>query len=167
MCAMRIRSSALLEYRGAMPRTLIKAAGVVLFACIAGVPLGAFATGTARIQQSDGGVKTYKNVRIAIEHKQMTLTSADGVGQFVISRAACSAVDKRVRCYPGEAMLKQHGQTLPITIVEGSAWLNPTESKQQVPNSTEQIGPHGVILSFKTKRGSSVSLTGVVDVLQK
>lgn len=150
-----------------MPRILIKAAGVALFACVGIVPLVALATGTARIEQTSGDVKTYKNVRIAIEHKEMTLTSADGVGQFVITRAACEAVDKLVRCYPNDAMLKQHGETLPITIVDGSAWLNPTSTKQQVPNSATQLAPHGVMLSFKTKRGSKVSLTGVVDVYTK
>ncbi len=145
----------------------MKAAGIALFACIAVAPLVAFATGTARIQQSSGDVKTYKNVRIAIQQSQMTLTSADGVGKFVISRAACSAVDKLVRCYPYDAVLKQHGETLPITIVDGTAWLNPTETAQTLPNSTTQLGPHGVMLSFKTKRGSYVSLTGVVDVMNK
>ncbi|MBV8637448.1 MAG: hypothetical protein JO322_05135 [Candidatus Eremiobacteraeota bacterium] len=125
------------------------------------------ATGTARIQQPDGDVKVYKNVRIAIEHKQMTVTSADGVGTFVISRAACSAVDKLVRCYPYDAVLKQHGMTLPITIVEGTAWLNPSANKAHLPNSGTELEPHGLMLSFRTKRGSYVSLSGVVDVLQK
>ncbi len=150
-----------------MPRTLMKAVGIALFACIAAAPAIVFAAGTARIQLSDGNVKTYKNVRIAIEHNQMMLTSADGVGQFVISRAACTAVDKLVRCYPYDAVLKQHGETLPVTIVDGSAWLNPTNTKQQLPNSSTQLGPHGMTLSFKTKRGSSVSVSGIVDVLMK
>lgn len=140
---------------------------IVLFACTLGIPAIASATGTARIQQPDGNVKVYKNVRIAIEHKQLMLTSADGVGTFVISRAACSAVDKLVRCYPYDAVLKQHGTTLPITIVDGTAWLNPSTNKIQVPNSTTQLGPHGLMMSFRTKRGTNVSLNGVVDVLQK
>lgn len=140
---------------------------IVVFACVFALPAAASATGTARIQAPDGNVKVYKNVRIAIEHKQMMLTSADGVGTFVISRAACSAVDKLVRCYPYDAVLKQHGMTLPITITEGTAWLNPGSNKVQLPDSGTQLGPHGVMLSFRTKRGSYVSLTGVVDVLQK
>lgn len=140
---------------------------IVVFACVLSIPAVAPATGTARIQAPDGNVKVYKNVRIAIEHKQMKLTSADGVGTFVISRAACAAVDKLVRCYPYDAVLKQHGVELPITIVEGTAWLNPGTAKAPVPNSGTQLGPHGVMLSFRTKRGSLVSLTGVVDVLQK
>lgn len=140
---------------------------IVVFACMFSVPAVACATGTARIQAPDGNVKVYKNVRIAIEHKQMMLTSADGVGTFVISRAACSAIDKLVRCYPYDAVLKQHGVELPITIVEGTAWLNPSNDKASVPNSGTQLGPHGLTMSFRTKRGSRVSLTGVVDVLQK
>jgi hypothetical protein len=145
----------------------MKAAGVVLFACVAVVPSFALATGTARIQQSDGDVKVYKNVRISIEHQQLKLTSADGVGTFVISRAGCFKVDKLVRCYPSDAVLNQHGQTLPVTIVDGTAWLNPTTSKAQVPNSSTQLAPHGLMMSFKTKRGTFVSLTGVVDVMTK
>ena len=140
---------------------------IVFFACLSAAPAFAVATGTARIQQPDGDVKTYKNVRIAIEHKQMKLTSADGVGTFVISRAACSPVEKLVRCYPYNAVLRQHGTTLPITIVEGTAWLNPGTNKGQLPNSTTPIAPHGVILSFRTKRGTYVSVNGVVDVMKK
>lgn len=150
-----------------MSRTLLNTIASALFACIAVVPLVAFATGTARIQLSDGDVKVYKNVRIAIQHKQMSLTSADGVGTFVISRAGCSEVDKLVRCYPYDAVLNQHGRSIPITIVEGTAWLNPGNSKQTLPNSTTQLGPRGLMLSFRTKRGSYVSLNGVVDVLTK
>lgn len=150
-----------------MSRMLMNLAATALFGCIAAVPLHAFATGTARIQLSDGDVKIYKNVRIAIQHKQMRLTSADGVGTFVISKAGCSEVDKLVRCYPYDAVLNQHGRSIPITIVEGTAWLNPGKNKETLPHSKTQLEPRGFMLNFRTKRGSYVSLNGVVDVLTK
>ncbi len=156
-----------MEYREAMHWKNARTIANVAFAVFLTIPAVASATGTARIQQADGNVKVYKNVHIAIEHKQMLLTSADGVGTFVISRAACAAVDKLVRCYPYDAVLKQRGMTLPITIVDGTAWLNPGTTKAHLPNSTTQLDPHGLMMSFRTKRGSYVSLTGVVDVLKK
>jgi hypothetical protein len=134
---------------------------------MSGSPMFALATGTARIQQADGDVKVYKNVRIDMEHKQLSVTSADGVGTIVLTKAACSPVDKLVRCYPYNAELKQHGRTIPITIVEGTAWFNPSSNSQSLPNSSTQLGPRGVMVSVRTKRGTYLSLSGVADVMKK
>ncbi len=135
--------------------------------CVWGFPNAAFATGTARVQQRDGEVRIYRNVHISIAEKQMSLTSGDRVGTIVISKAACSAVGKLVRCFPYSAVLKQHGGSRRIEIRNGTAWLNPSDSKQQLPQSSTQLPPHGVLLSVLTKAGTYFSLDGIVDVLKK
>lgn len=135
--------------------------------CIAGLAGVASATGTARVQQRDGDVKIYRNVRISIENKQMTLISGDRVGTIVIQKAACSAVDKLIRCYPYAAVLKQRGGTRQIFIENGTAWLNPSDSSQHLPMSSTKLPPQGVLMSVKTKAGTYFSLTGIADRLKR
>ena len=134
---------------------------------LAALPAGAYANGTARVQQADGDTRTYQNVRIAIADKQMTITSADGVGTIVIERAGCVAVDKLVRCHPYEASLRQRGQNVPIVIKEGTAWFNPSGEAQQLPMSSQMIPAKGVVMSMSSQKGTFLSLTGVVDSVKR
>lgn len=131
------------------------------------VPAGAGATGTIRIQQPDGNVKYYTNVRIAVVKRQMTITSADGVGSIVVQRAGCEVVGKLLRCSPYDAVLKQRGGTVPIAIAHGTAWLNPGTETQTLPMSSTRLPHYGVIVSARSERGTYLSLTGVADVVQR
>jgi hypothetical protein len=138
-----------------------------LFLVVVAMALPAGAAGTARIQQSDGSVKAYTNVRIVVENGSMALTSSDGKGTIYIGHAACTKTGELIRCLPYEATLDQHGQATRIALKSGTVWLNPTESPQPLSHSSTQLPPHGVMLSMQTKSGTFVSLTGTADVMKK
>ncbi len=127
----------------------------------------AAATGTAVIQQSDGSVKTYANVRIRIADQTLWITSADGKGTIVLGKAACTKVGELVRCYPYDATLVQNGGTMHVALQHGTVWFNPTQSPQPLEHSSARIPPHGVVLSVESQRGTYVSLTGTVDAVQR
>lgn len=149
-----------------MTKRPVLSASLVLcwFGMLAGT---AAALGTARIQQADGAVKTYANVYIRIANKSMTITSADRKGTLVLQKAACSMVGDLMRCYPYSATLNQHGAVRPISLITGTVWLNPSDVKHQLPKSSTQLPPRGVLLSLKTKKGTYVSVTGTIDELKK
>jgi hypothetical protein len=136
----------------------------VAFAVCAGA---AGATGTARIQRPDGSVSTYRNVRISVQNQSMSITSSDGKGTVVISKAACSRVGELLRCLPYDATLEQFGKATHIALASGTVWLNPSQTKQQLSHSSAQLPPRGVLLAVKTKRGIYLSLTGTVDKVAK
>ncbi len=141
---------------------------VVLAAAVSAVscePAGA--TGTVRIQQRDGATKTYTNVRIVVQNESMAITSSDGEGTIVLGKAACTKVGELLRCLPYDATLEQHGQTTHVPLQSGTVWINPSNVNQQLTYSSTQLPPHGVLLSIQTKAGTYVSLTGVVDRMQK
>ena len=125
------------------------------------------ATGTARIQQRDGSVKTYTNVRISIDAQSMTLTSSDGKGTLYIGKAACTKVGELVRCFPYDATLDQDGKRTHVVLQSGTVWANPTSAKLALPSSSTQLPPRGVMLSMRTKAGTYLSLTGTVDEVKK
>jgi hypothetical protein len=140
----------------------------VALAAAVTTPLGpASATGTARIQQRDGSVKTYTNVRIVVQNESMAITSSDGVGTLVLGKAACTKVGELLRCLPYDATLEQHGQATHVPLQSGTVWLNPSNTNQQLTHSSTQLPPRGVLLSLQTKAGTYVSLTGIVDRIQK
>ena len=140
---------------------------IAFLSILLAVPEAVSAAGSARIQQANGDVRSYPNVRIVIENKQMSVTSADGVGKLVFQKAACSAVGKLIRCYPYAAVLYQRGQARQINIERGTAWLNPTAVGEQLPRSSTMLPPRGVLLSVLTKAGTYLSLTGTVDQLKR
>jgi hypothetical protein len=112
-------------------------------------------------------MKTYTNVRIGIGNDQMELTSSDGKGTLVIGKAACMKEGELLRCLPYDATLFQNGDTRHVVLKSGTVWLNPTQSKQQMPFSSAELPPHGVLMSVNTKAGTYVSLTGTVDEIHK
>ena len=128
---------------------------------------GALASGTARIQQPDGDVKVYHQVKIAVAHAELSLTSQDGVGTIVIQRAGCVVVDELLRCHPFSAQLRQHGKTLPIAIAEGTAWFNPSNETRTLPNSSTRIASKGLVMSLSTTKGTYLTLSGIVDTVTK
>ncbi len=127
----------------------------------------ALATGTARIQQSDGSVKTYTGVRIVVVNRTLRMTSSDGKGTVILSHAACSAVGDLLRCLPDSATLEQNGEMHTIALREGTVWFNKSQTTQQLPLSSTQLPPQGVLLSFSTPKGTYVSLSGTVDKVNK
>jgi hypothetical protein len=134
-------------------------------AAVSGTP--ARAVGTATIQQPDGNQKTYANVRIIIWNESLALTSSDGKSTVVIGKASCTKIGELVRCLPWDATLFQNGQKVHIPLQSGTVWLNPSGSMQQLSHSTTQIPPRGVLLAIKTKRGTYVTLEGVVDEVHR
>jgi hypothetical protein len=125
---------------------------------------GADAKGTVRVQQSDGSTQTYDDVAIrVVKAKSLNITTADGVGTLVIDNAACSYVGAVKRCLLYGAQLQQGGATKPIDFDRGTLYANLTGEKQPLPLTSQQIPPKSVIMAFRTKIGTYVTLTGRID----
>jgi hypothetical protein len=123
----------------------------------------ALATGTIRLQESDGDVRTYTNVTIKVVHQTLRITSADGKGTLIVNQAACSFVDKIQRCYPLKVSLEQGGVTKPLDLKRGTIYVNTTGAAQPMPMSSQQLPSHGILLSFVTDIETYVTMTGKVD----
>jgi hypothetical protein len=141
--------------------------GVLLIVCTLALPSSpAYATGTVVVLQRDGSEKTYTNVRISIRNESMAITSSDGQGTVVLGKAACTKVGALLECLPYDATLLQNGQKTHISLQSGTVWLNPSPTTQTLSHSSTQLPPRGVLLAVRTKRGTYVTLTGIVDEVQ-
>ncbi|MGB6518948.1 MAG: hypothetical protein WBE79_10640, partial [Candidatus Cybelea sp.] len=69
------------------------------------------AMGTINIHHKDGTVNTYRDVEIKVFSGSLFLTSDDGNGTIVVTRAACSYRDKIIVCLPTTAALVQEGKS--------------------------------------------------------
>jgi hypothetical protein len=126
------------------------------------------ATGTVLIQQKDGSIESYDDAFVRVWKGELIVTSDDGDGTFVIGDDACAAVGKLMKCLPYDATLYQNGGKFHIPINPGgTVWLNPTSEKQPLPQSGAGLAPHAVLLSFTTKKGTYISLTGKVDEIKR
>jgi hypothetical protein len=121
------------------------------------------AEGTARIQQADGTVNTYHNVKIQILNKTLTMTSPDGKGTLMIYRAACAYQGSILVCLPTGTTLIQGGTVSPIKLLSGTVYANMTGAPQNLNNSSTRLPPHGILMALKTQRGTYVSLNGTID----
>jgi hypothetical protein len=140
------------------------AAGLFITAIAASA---AKAAGTATVWQRDGAEKTYNGVSIRLAREELALTTSNRLGTLVIGKAACTKAGVLVKCLPYDATLFQNGQKRRIALRSGTVWLNPTTSKQLLPDASAQIEAHGVLISATTKAGTFFSLTGTVDEVQR
>jgi hypothetical protein len=136
-------------------------ASVVLCTAAAG------ATGTVLIRQSNGQTNVYDDVVIKVIHNALFMTSADGKGTLVINRAACSYQGDLMVCFATGATLIQAGQTSSLDFKTGTLYVNSTDVPQQLALSTQKVQAHGVLLSFTTKLGTYVNLSGRIDKVVK
>jgi hypothetical protein len=145
---------------------------VVLFATfIATLLFGSLcpaeATGTATITHPDGTISTYTNVHIIIWNESLAFTSSDGQGTVVLGKAACTKTGDLVECLPWDATIFQNGNKVRIPLESGTIWLNPTNTMQSLSHSSTELPPRGVLLAVKTRRGTYVNLTGIVDEVHR
>lgn len=78
-------------------RSWLCGTGVALLVAI-GAP--ASAQGITRVQQSDGSVQVYRDVRMRLNGKTLWITSADRRGALEIANGACSFAGELERCLP-------------------------------------------------------------------
>jgi hypothetical protein len=123
------------------------------------------ASGTIRSQESDGTIRVYHHVSINVVHRTLRITTQDGKGTLVINQAACSYVGLLERCYPSKISLEQGGATKPLDLKRGTIYVNTTGQNQQLPLSSQQLPPHGILLSITTMRDTYVTMTGKIDGL--
>jgi len=150
------------SYRAALIALLSMIAAVCAFG-----PSTARAMGTMTIQQSNGVTNVYRDVVIKVIHNALYMTSADGKGTLVINRAACSYQGDLMVCFATGATLVQAGQTSSLDFKHGTLYVNSTDDAQQLALSTAKVPAHGILLSFSTKIGTYVSLTGTIDKVVK
>ncbi len=125
------------------------------------------AEGTARIQQADGTVNTYHNVKIKIVQKTLTMTSPDGKGTLMIYRAACSYQGDILACLPTGTTLIQGGTVKPIKLVSGTVYANMTGEPHNLAMSSTKVPAHGILMSLKTEHGTYVTLNGTLDEVKQ
>ena len=141
-------------------RTYAAALALAVAAC----PIAAMATGTTRVQHSDGTVNVYQPVGIKIiPDKALVITSPDGTGRIIIYRAACSYVGELMRCFPTGITWKQNGESHPLDLQRGTIYLNQTASSQPLPLSSTQVPANSIVMSLQTKRGTYINVTGTID----
>jgi hypothetical protein len=140
-----------------------KAAAVAVLLGFAGAATAANASGTARVEQSDGVIREYRVTLDVIDHRAVRITSQDHRGTLVIGKAACSYLGELERCLPYSIVLDQDGKQHRIAVQRGTEYLNRTGSVQQLPFSSRQVPAHGLLLLLLTAHGTYITVSGSVD----
>jgi hypothetical protein len=123
----------------------------------------ASARGVTLIQESNGTVKTYSDVYMALAGQVLTLYSPDQKGTLRILTGACS-FDKSVeRCLPYSVTLTQGSKTHKIAISHGTVFLNLTNEAHHLALSSDMLAPRTVLVLFKTAHGTYVTVKGTLD----
>lgn len=136
---------------------------LALLACFVVSPIAAVAKGTMTIVQANGENDVYDDVMINVVHGSLYMTSADAKGTIVIRRAACSYQEKLMVCLLTKATLIQGGSASALDFERGTMYANSTDDYQPLVLSSTKVAPHSILLTFKTSRGTVVSLTGRID----
>ncbi|MGR4065415.1 MAG: hypothetical protein ACLQPV_08200 [Vulcanimicrobiaceae bacterium] len=139
------------------------AAIALAFGSVLAAPAGA--TGLVRVQQNNGSIQEYPNVRIdySKDAKTLTITTADGKGTLLIDQAACSYLGQVYRCLLTHMSLTQNGQTKPLDFSNGTIYANTTDGNLNLPLSSQIIPPKGIVMALTTDAGTYISMTGTID----
>jgi len=146
------------------PRT-IGATAAALTWCL--VPAAAMATGTIDIQHKGGHHEIYKDVDVRVFSGSLFLTSEDGDGTIVVTRAACSYQGRIIVCLPTLAALIQNGESNALNLKSGTIYLNYTDAPQQMSHSTSKLPADSVMLAMTTRNGTFITLRGTLDEVIK
>ena len=130
-------------------------------------PTSACATGTIQIHHADGDVNTYRDVDIRVLSGSLFLTTDDGNGTIVVTKAACSYQGQVIVCYPILAALVQGGKSSALALKRGTIYLNYTDETQQMSSSTTKIPADSVVMGISLMNGSTINLHGKIDQVVK
>lgn len=139
------------------------AAALVAAACCVFTPATASATGTLNIHKNTGSVNTYKDIEIKVFSGSLFLTSDDGDGTIVITRAACSYQGEILVCFPTAAALVQQGESRALNLKSGTLYFNSTKDAQPLSRSSSKLPPNSVMATLSLKDGTSINVTGHID----
>ena len=138
--------------------------GVASFvALILAAATAASASGTARVQQHDGTVDDYNNVTIRLVRDSVSVTNASKHDTLTFVHAACSFAGQLQRCLPYKIRLDRDGKDYDLAFKHGTVYMNLTSGMQQLPYSSKQLPPNGVLLSVQTARGTYITVKGTLD----
>ncbi len=144
---------------------------VVAIACalaLASAVPAALAKGTTRIQESDGAIRDYADVSIrVIDHRAVHVTSADGRDTLEVSKGACTYAGELERCLPYRIVLDKSGTRHEISFRRGTEYVNRSDEPHQLPRSSMEVPPHGILLSLLTARGTYITVRGTIDGIDR
>lgn len=142
------------------------AAALIATLCVL-LPQASRAGGTITIQHKNGTTNTYKDVEIKVLSGSLFLTTDDGDGTIVVTRAACSYQQKIIVCLPTLAALVQDGETSALDLRTGTLYLNYTGDAQTLSRSSQKLAPNSAMLALTLANGTFITLHGRIDQVIK
>jgi hypothetical protein len=121
------------------------------------------AHGVTRVQQKDGSVQFYQNVRLSLHGQTLWIASADHKGALEVVDGACSFVGELRRCLPYSVTLHQHGTKHVIALDRGTVFINLSGIPQALHHSSKTLAPGSVLVVLHTAKGTYISVQGKLD----
>jgi hypothetical protein len=145
-----------------------KAAAVTFAAFLSiSIPGTACATGTISIHHTGAPTAQYDDVEVRVLSGSLFLTSDDGDGTIVVTRAACSYQGKIIMCLPTTAALVQDGKTSALALKRGTIYLNYTSTAQAMSFSSAKLAANSVLVAMTLNNGTLINLRGRIDQVIK
>lgn len=146
------------------PKIVAPGLAAALFAF---APAVAHATGAISIHHASGATQNYADVEIRVFSGSLFLTSDDGDGTIVVTRAACSYQGKIIICYPTSAALVQDGESSALALKRGTIYLNYTDSAQPMSFSSAKLPSNSILLALTLNNGTLINVRGRIDQVIK
>ncbi len=147
--------------------SLMRIAAALIITVCGLLPVALNAAGTIRIQHKNGTINRYTDVEIKVLSGSLFLTTDDGDGTIVITRAACAYQGKIIVCLPTLAALVQDGESSALNLKSGTLYLNYTADAQPLSRSSEKLPPDSAMLALTLKNGTFITLRGRIDQVIK
>jgi hypothetical protein len=135
----------------------LRIAGLV--ACAMQPPLAA-AKGTATVHWSNGTQRIYEHVTIRVLGTRATPATSKTI---VVSQNHCARVGSLERCQPYWTNLIHSGVQQRLDLLRGFEYVNLGRVTTSLPHSAYKLAANGLMLTFSTRHGVTITITGQVD----
>lgn len=125
------------------------------------------AVGQFSVEDSEGAVDIYSNIRITHTADTLYLKASDSETTLVINKKDCK-MEKAIQvCSTGDVSINTYGVDESLDIDQILVFINTTKERQAIEGSKVVLSPNTVLVEILTKKGTYINGMGQIDSMQK
>lgn len=125
------------------------------------------AVGQITVEDAEGEVDIYSNVKITHTADTLYLKASDSETTLVINKKDCT-MEKAIQvCSMGNVTVSSYGVDESLEVAQMFVFINPTKERQVLEGSKVVLSPSTVLIEILTTKGTYINGMGKIDSMQK
>lgn len=127
----------------------------------------ALAVGQITVEDAEGEVDIYSNVKITHTADTLYLKAPDSETTLVINKKNCTMEKSIQVCSTGDVTVSTYGVDESLEVDKMFIFINSTKERQVLEGSKVVLSPSTVLIEILTTKGTYINGMGQIDSMQK